>query len=71
MLLEWNEDEKTLQYKSMIFTDRNILDIAFDLEGQLWASLVPTAESDDLMAIFAQVDGKVKAKANSDDLRLI
>jgi hypothetical protein len=23
------------------------------------------------MAIFAQVDGKVKAKANSDDLRLI
>ncbi|CAO3587620.1 unnamed protein product [Absidia cylindrospora] len=68
MLLEWNQDEKVLQYKDMIHCDQKVLDISFDMEGRLWTSLVPTTDSDALMTLFTPTEGKYQVVSSDDAL---
>ncbi|KAI8982548.1 WD40-repeat-containing domain protein [Pilobolus umbonatus] len=66
IVLEWNGE--LLSYKETIVTSLPVLDVTFDNSNQLWVSSDPASETDDLITVYRQQDGKFIAVDKEDAL---
>ncbi|KAI8367608.1 WD40-repeat-containing domain protein [Radiomyces spectabilis] len=66
LLLKWNDDEKKLAVDTVLETENPVLDICFDNESKMWATLAAAQEKDDLLAVFSPSEGSFK-RLGADD----
>ncbi|KAI8979483.1 WD40-repeat-containing domain protein [Mycotypha africana] len=67
IILQWNDHNQQFLFKQTVVLSSPILDIAFDLEGKLWAAL----DGDLLMTVIISEDGKFVEKNDAEVLKQI